>query len=104
MIDISAKVASNPSYAATAADVLQWEAKYGRISEGSVVFVRSDWSLRWEEYVQSGTPDVIPGVSLEALKLLHLSRRILFHGSLHPLTCYSHSTFLKLGFDLVMQT
>ena len=101
VIDISPKVASNPSYAATAADVLHWEAQYGRISEGSVVFIRSDWSLRWEEYALNGTPDVIPGVSLEALRLLHLGRGILFHGSLHPLTChFSYWALILPGLSL----
>ena len=58
---------------------MAWEERNGPIPEGSVVFLRSDWSKRWRE------PGLIeekafPGVTLEALKYLHLRRKILFHG------------------------
>jgi kynurenine formamidase len=52
---------------------------HGRIPEGSVVMIRSDWSREWPN------PDLtkreaFPGVSLQALKFLHEERHILFHG------------------------
>jgi hypothetical protein len=43
--------------------------------------VRSDWYTRWPDAERFQPADGrFPGVSLEALKLLHLERRILMHG------------------------
>lgn len=44
MISIVDKVAKDPGYHLNVADILAWEKAHGRIPEGSVVFVRSDWS------------------------------------------------------------
>jgi kynurenine formamidase len=80
VIPIQSQVAKNPNYALQIADILAWEKKHQtRIPEGSVVFVRSDWSKDWPN------PDLakrkkFPGVSLSALKFLHQERHILFHG------------------------
>lgn len=80
VIAIQSQVAKNPNYALQIADILAWERKHQkRIPEGSVVFVRSDWSKDWPN------PDLakrkeFPGVSLPALKFLHQERHILFHG------------------------
>ncbi|KAI9479101.1 hypothetical protein LPJ78_004767 [Coemansia sp. RSA 989] len=76
VIDVSDKVAQNASYATSVQDVLEWEAKHGRIPAGAVVFVRSDWSKTWPAV----DTDVFPQVSLETVQFLHLQRRILFHG------------------------
>ncbi|KAI9500788.1 cyclase family protein [Coemansia spiralis] len=76
VIDMSAQVLKNSSYALSVADVLDWEKQHGRIPAMSVVFVRSDWSKAWP-YVNT---DVFPQVSLEAVQFLHLKRNILFHG------------------------
>src|SRR6202008_819863 len=64
----------------TIPDIEEWENRNGRIPEGSVVFIRSDWSKEWPN------PDLarrkeLPGVKLEALKFLHVERKILFHGN-----------------------
>lgn len=81
VVDISEKVRANPAYSATKQDVLDWETAHGRIPEGAVVFFRSDWSRHWAEYVKAGTtPDTFPGVSLEALKFIHLERSVMLHG------------------------
>lgn len=77
VINIADKVKKNPGYHLQVSDILQWEKKYGRIPEGSVVMVRSDWSKKWPN-VKPDKP--FPGVSLDALKFLHLQRKILFHG------------------------
>lgn len=77
VINIADKVKKNPGYHLQVSDILQWEKKYGRIPEGSVVMVRSDWSKKWPN-VKPEKP--FPGVSLDALKFLHLQRKILFHG------------------------
>jgi kynurenine formamidase len=77
VIPIQDKVARDRNYHLQLEDILAWEKKHGKIPEGSVVFVRSDWSKEWSN------PDLakrkkFPGVSLEALKFLHLKRKILF--------------------------
>lgn len=79
VIPIQDKVAKDPGYQMTVADIEAWERKYGRIPEGSVVFIRSDWSKEWPN-PELATRKQFPGVTLAALKFLHLERKILFHG------------------------
>jgi kynurenine formamidase len=79
VVSIVDQVKKDPGYHLQVADVLAWETRHGRIPEGAVVFVRSDWSKRWTEPGIAANP-VFPGVSLAALKFLHLQRRILLHG------------------------
>jgi kynurenine formamidase len=67
------------NYHLQVADIENWEAEHGRIPEGSVVFVRSDWSKRWPDPALAKMKR-FPGVSLAALKFLHEQRKILFHG------------------------
>ncbi|MFO1432911.1 MAG: cyclase family protein [Candidatus Competibacteraceae bacterium] len=79
VISIVAQVTKDPGYALRVADILAWEHRYGRIPEGAVVFVRSDWSKAWPDpALASRTP--FPGVKLEALQFLHEQRQILLHG------------------------
>lgn len=70
---------SNPNYALQVADIEAWEKQHGRIPEGSVVFVRSDWSKQWPDPKLAKLKE-FPGVGLAALKFLHEQRNILFHG------------------------
>ena len=84
VISIARQVKSDPKYALQPSDIRAWERRNGRIPRGSVVMVRSDWSHKWTEdagaaQALAADPD-FPGVSLDALKLLHLRRHILFHG------------------------
>ena len=79
VISIVEQLRSNPNYALQVADIEAWEQKHGRIPEGSVVFVRSDWSKAWPD-PKLATLKEFPGVGLEALKFLHNERKILFHG------------------------
>jgi len=79
VISIADQVAKNPGYALKVSDIRAFEKEHGRIPEGSVVFVRSDWSKAWPDPSLATNP-VFPGVSLAALKFLHLKRHILFHG------------------------
>lgn len=79
MIPILGKLESDPGHQMTVDDVTEWEAAHGRVPPGAVVMIRSDYHKRW------GDPDFagrfpFPGVTLDALKLLHLERGILFHG------------------------
>lgn len=79
VIDIHEKVAKDPGYHCSVDDIKAWEAKHGAIPEGAVVMVRSDWHKRWAD-VERYNKKPFPGVGLDALKFLHLQRRILFHG------------------------
>jgi len=79
VISIVDQVAGDHGYHLQVADIERWESAHGRIPEGSVVMVRSDWSKRWPDPALA-SERVFPGVSLEALKFLHLERHILFHG------------------------
>ncbi|WP_434030330.1 cyclase family protein [[Pseudomonas] boreopolis] len=79
VIDVHDKVARDPGYHATVADIQAWEERHGPIPEGSVVMVRSDWSKRWNDAGRFARKP-FPGITLDALKYLHLQRRILFHG------------------------
>ncbi len=79
VISIVDQVSKDPKYALQVSDILDWEKENGEIPEGSVVFVRCDWSKKWPD-PSLATDPIFPGVSLAALKFLHLQRRILFHG------------------------
>ena len=79
VISIVAQVARDPGYHLQVSDIERWETKNGKIPAGSVVMVRSDWSKEWPN-PELAARTVFPGVSLEALKFLHLRRHILFHG------------------------
>ena len=79
VIDIHEKVKNDEGYHCTVEDIKAWEAKHGKIPEGSVVMVRSDWHKKWAD-VNRYNKKPFPGVSLDALKFLHLERKILFHG------------------------
>jgi kynurenine formamidase len=84
VISVVRQVNRNPNYAIQVSDIRAFEKRNGRIPEGSVVMVRSDWSKRWtddpEKAKALAADPVFPGVSLSALKFLHLKRHILFHG------------------------
>jgi kynurenine formamidase len=79
VISIVSRVAKDAGYQMTVQDVQDWEKQHRNVPEGSVVFIRSDWSKEWPN------PDLakrtkFPGIKLDALKYLHLERHILFHG------------------------
>jgi kynurenine formamidase len=79
VISIVDQVAKNPGYHLQVSDIERWESKNGKIPAGSVVMVRSDWSKDWPN-PELARQKTFPGVSLDALKFLHLERHILFHG------------------------
>jgi kynurenine formamidase len=78
VISIVKQVARDPTYALSVADVRAFERARGRIPAGSVVMVRSDWSKKWTDDPAKAkalaADPAFPGVSLDALKLLHLRR------------------------------
>src|ERR1041385_1276539 len=79
VISIVPQLKGDPGYHLQVGDILAWEKKNGRVPDGAVVFVRSDWSKEWPDPALA-MRTVFPGVSLAALKFLHLERHILFHG------------------------
>jgi kynurenine formamidase len=79
VISIEEKVKTDFGYALRVDDIQEFEARNGTIPEGSVVFVRSGWSKEWPDPALAKKKP-FPGVSLDALKFLHLERKILFHG------------------------
>ena len=79
VISIVRQAKKDFNYHLRVADIKRFERRHGRIPRGSVVFVRSDWSKRWPDPALA-TLTEFPGVSLRALKFLHLKRHILFHG------------------------
>ena len=84
VISIVPQVKKDPKYALQVSDIDAWEKENGKIPEGSVVMVRSDWSKKWtddpEKAKALAADPVFPGVSLDAIKFLQLKRHILFHG------------------------
>jgi kynurenine formamidase len=100
VISIVERVQADVNYALTADDVRAWEQVHGTVPAGSVVMVRSDWSKRWPDSARVQPADgKFPGVTLDALKLLHLERRILLHGH-EPLD--TDSTPTLIGEDWLM--
>ena len=79
VINMEPQVEKDFGYALKVSDIEAFEAEYGRIPEGSVVMVRSGWSKGWPDK-EFAARAPFPGVSLDALKFLHLERKILFHG------------------------
>ena len=79
VIAIVDSLARHPGYHLQVSDVREWERRNGRIPQGAVVMVRSDWSKEWPDPALA-TRRPFAGVSLDALKFLHLERHILFHG------------------------
>lgn len=79
VISIVNQVAREPGYHLSVDDIEAFEGEHGRIPEGAVVFVRSDWSAAWPDPALAARRP-FPGVSLAALQFLHEQRRILLHG------------------------
>jgi kynurenine formamidase len=79
VISIAGKVAKNPAYHLSLADILEWEKVNGKIPEGAVVFIRSDWSQLWTA-PNFARQRSFPGIRLEALKFLYVERKILMEG------------------------
>ena len=76
VISIVEQLKTNPNYALQVSDIEAWEKEHGRIPEGSVVFVRSDWSKAWPDR-KLATLKEFPGVGLDALKF---RRTVCRHG------------------------
>ena len=85
VIDVHAKVATNPDYVITMADVKQWEKRHGPIPEGAFVAMRTDWSRRWPDMKAMQNKDAhgvahYPGWSPDVLKYLYEDCKITASG------------------------
>lgn len=81
VLDVHEKVAENPDYVVSMADVKSYEDRYGQIPEGSFVALRTDWSSRWPNQTAMENPDALgvdhyPGWSQEVLTYLYEKRNI----------------------------
>ncbi|CAG0918097.1 unnamed protein product [Notodromas monacha] len=84
VMDVESQARGSPDFVLTDTHVTEWEAKFGRIPEGSIVFLKTGWSSKlpkMEDYY--GTPDYndttklhFPGYSAEAAKLLIEERSV----------------------------
>lgn len=85
VIDVHDKVAKNPDYTISMADVKAWETQYGKIPEKAFVAMRTDWSKRWPAPEAMANKDAegiahYPGWSLKVLKYLYEKRKITASG------------------------
>ncbi|WP_013321862.1 cyclase family protein [Gloeothece verrucosa] len=85
VIDVHQKVAQNPDYTLTMADIQDWERQHGKIPQGAFVAMRTDWSKRWpsREAMQNKDAQGVahyPGWSLPVLKYLYEDRKITASG------------------------
>ena len=81
VLDISARVASNPDATPTLDDVAAWEKRNGKIPDKSFVALRTDWSKRWPDeklFYNRGLDKVshCPGWSKDVLQELFEKRGI----------------------------
>ena len=85
VVDISAKVAQDVHYAATAEDIKAYEKIYGDIPDGAFIALYSGWAKHWPNMdAISGIADDgsenFPGWSLDALKYIYETRNAAANG------------------------
>ena len=79
VIDVREKCSKNADYLLEIEDILEWEAKYGRIPEGSFVAFMSGWSKLPADQMDNLDADGnrhFPGWKLEAVKFLVEERNV----------------------------
>ena len=81
VLDLSARAATDPDCTPTLQDLADWEARHGRVPEGSFVALRTDWSRRWPDPAKMANADDrgvahFPGWSLEVLRRLFEERGV----------------------------
>ena len=85
VIDVSEKVKSNPTYAVSVEDILDYEAKHGPIPDGAFVALRTDWSNNWPDMnalsgIAEDGSENFPAWSLEAIKYIYETRNAAANG------------------------
>jgi kynurenine formamidase len=84
VIDVRRKAEADRDYRLTAADVLAWEERHGRIPPGAIVLLRTGWGARWPDrlrYLGDDRPGEagdlhFPSYGREAAELLVGERRV----------------------------
>jgi len=84
VIDISKQAASNRNYLLSVSDILSFEDRYGRINQGDIVLLRTDWSKFWPDampYLGDDTPGdashlQFPSYGEDAARLLVEERKV----------------------------
>jgi len=84
VIDVTAGAAGSPDYEVALSDILNFETRYGPITRGTIVLVRTGWSARWpekREYLGDDTPGEVsglhfPGFGQEAMRVLVQQRGV----------------------------
>lgn len=86
VVDVSDSAAANPDYRVAPADLEAWEARHGRLREGTIVLLRTGWSERWpdpERYLGTARrgPEAVselrfPGLQPDAARWLVESRSV----------------------------
>lgn len=84
VIDCSQAAQADPDYLLTVEDIIRFEDRYGRITAGAWVLMRTDWSKRtdperYQNYDETGQHT--PGPSSEAVRFLVEERDVLGFGS-----------------------
>ncbi len=85
-IDVRDKAKQNPDYQISIADIKDWESKYGKIPEGSIVLLNTGYDQYWDDYRKyTGTSPKdknapthfhFPGLHPETAKWLVENRKI----------------------------
>ena len=84
LIDVSSKAVKQPDYLISRQDFLEWESRHGKISEGSIVLVRTGWENFWpdkKQYLGSDKAEDasnlhFPGFSQGAAQFLTAERHV----------------------------
>jgi kynurenine formamidase len=100
VIDVSAKAGANRDYRLTAAVVASLEQAHGRISRGTIVLLRTDWSRHWpnaKAYLGDDTPNdasklSFPSYGADAARVLVEERGVGALGVDTASTDYGRST------------
>ena len=76
VVDITAKVAEDVHYAATADDIKAYEAQYGPIPDGAFVALYTGWAKNWPDMnalsgIAGDGSENFPGWSMEALQYIY---------------------------------
>jgi kynurenine formamidase len=79
VLDVRAKVRSNPDYLISVQDVADWENEHGQVPTGAVVMAYTGWDLRWnsqKEFQNLGRDHLphYPGYSIESATFLVKTR------------------------------
>jgi len=84
VIDVAAASAADADHRLTAEELQTWEARHGRIAEGTIVLLRTGWSARWPDkkrYLGDDTPGDasrlhFPSYGAEAARILVADRKV----------------------------